>query len=275
VVKRSFILVITIFSFFTCVKEPKKHQVENGVSLIDKKVDSFSALNKESTLPNLTPKQEDSAYISTLNQVFGYRFEIEGDFNGDGKNENLKEHFYDLKTNSETNKFYDSIGYDILVAITVMHKKPYSFLLSDNNKIDTLRVTKSGQQLGLSFLKNEGDLDRDGGDEISYVVNWADWSNMNTCHIMSYKNKEWIELYSFEIWDWQLPNLPETVNLYGPVGLSNKIINKKSDTVNKQIVSEFENFPGLIEKVEKNKIKVHKQNLELGYVETIVVELNN
>ena len=139
-------------------------------------------------------------------------------FRSDGKKEKLIEQFFSGIDNKETNKFYESLlDYDQLVALTVK-KDPYTFVISDNELIDTLHISSGGQLLGLSYLKNEGDLNGDGTDEVSYVVNWADWSNLNTWHIVTYKNKKWIELYSFSIWDWQLPNLPETFNQYGPFG---------------------------------------------------------
>ncbi|MGG9961194.1 hypothetical protein [Ferruginibacter sp. SUN106] len=115
-----------------------------------------------------------------IKPVFGYRFIISGDFDGDGKKEQLIEHFFSGVDNKETNKFYEGLSdYDQLVALTVK-KDPVSFVLSDNKNIDTLGISSTSQLLGLSFLKNEGDLNGDGTDEVSYVVNWASWSSVNT-----------------------------------------------------------------------------------------------
>lgn len=185
----------------------------------------------------------------------------------------MVEHFFSRLDNKETNKFYDSLSdYDQLVTLTIK-KEPYSFLISDNKLIDTLHISSNGQLLGLSYLKNEGDLNGDGKDEISYVVNWADWSNLNTWHLMTYKNKTWKELYSFPIWDWQLPDLPETFNQYGLFGLEDKIIHTANDTINKQMEKELMGFKGLVKKMGTNKIQIIFRNKE-AEEDTLIVDLN-
>jgi hypothetical protein len=203
--------------------------------------------------------------------VFGYRFTIIGDFDGDGKKEKLIEHFYSRIDHKETNKFYENADYDQLVELTEK-KKPYSFISCDNKRISDLPIAAKDQLLGLAYLKNEGDLNGDGTDEISYVVDWADWSNLNTMHIMTYKNRKWKELYSFSIWDWQLPDLPQTYNQYGPFGLQDKIINTKNDSVNKIIEQNLDNFKGLIKKVANNKIQIIYDNEESD-LDTMIVNL--
>ena len=190
-----------------------------------------------------------------IQPVFGYRFILEGDFNGDGTKEKLIEHFYSKKEGKETNKFYENIEeLDQLIALTIK-KEPESFLLSDNKQIDTLHIDTS-DNFGLAYLKNEGDLNGDGTDEISYVINHADYSNLNSWHIATYKNNKWTEIYQFDIWDWQLPDLPETFNHYGLFGLQEKIINTKNDSVNKLLEADLKNFKGLVRKVKKNHIEI-------------------
>lgn len=121
-------------------------------------------------------------------------------------------------------------------------------------------------------MKNEGDLTGDGTDEVSYVVNWADWSNMNTWHIMSYKNKAWKELYSFPIWDWQLPDLPETFNNYGLFGLQDKVMVPEDDSVNLLIEQNMNEFKGLVKKIKNNQIQVIFKNEEASE-DTMLVDL--
>ncbi len=206
-----------------------------------------------------------------IKPVFGYRFIIEGDFDGDGKKEKLAEHFFSGLDHKETNKFYDSLPeYEQLIALTV-HKKPISFVSCTNPKIDTLLIASQGQLLGLSMLRNEGDLDGDGGDEISYVVNWADFSNINTCYLMTCKDHHWQELYSFGIWDWQLPDLPETFSHYGLFGTEGKEINT-NDTVNQRLEKELNGFSGLIRKLQTNRISITYRNEE-AMEDTKIVDL--
>jgi len=204
--------------------------------------------------------------------VFGYRIVITGDFDGDGRKEKLVEHYFSGIKNKETNKFDEGpTEYDQLVE-AAEKKKPISFVLSDNKNIDTLHISSEAQSFGLAYLKNEGDLNGDGTDEVSYVVNWADWSNLNTWHIMTYKNKKWKELYSFAIWDWQLPDLPETINDYSVFGLQNKIIYTKKDSVNKKLEKDLADFKGLVRKLGTNKIQIIFRNEE-SELDTSVINL--
>jgi hypothetical protein len=259
------ILFFVLTLLFSCDSSTKKTQEEKMVPLIDTlQQDSSKTRNPMEETLNTIPKN--------IKPVLGYRFILSGDFDGDGKKEKLIEHFYSGLDNKETNKFYDSLSdYDQLVALTVK-KEPFSFVSSDNNLIDTLHISSDGQLLGLSYLKNEGDLNGDGTDEVSYVVNWADWSNLNTWHLVTYKNKKWTELYSFPIWDWQLPDLPETFNQYGLFGLEQKIINTTNDTINKRIDKKLIDFKGLVKKVKTNKIQVIFRNDE-AEEDTMIVDL--
>jgi len=102
-----------------------------------------------------------------LKPEFGYRFSIRGDFNGDGKLERLTERYFSLLENSESPKYYEVESYDELVGIAIT-KDPLSYLECSNPEIDSLFISNSGQLFGLSHLKNVGDLNEDGGDEISY-----------------------------------------------------------------------------------------------------------
>lgn len=201
----------------------------------------------------------------------GYRFIISGDFDGDGKQEQLTEHYYSAIDHAETNKWYADIDYEDLVLLT-MQKEPYTFLLSDNPRIDTFHISNTTQQLGLSYLKNEGDLNGDGTDEISYVINHADWSSINTWHIATYKNNQWQVLYTFTIWDWQLPDLPGTASQYGLFGLMDKNPISGPDTINLLLEKQLLEFEGLVKKIDTNKIRIiyHTDEAE---IDTMIVTL--
>jgi hypothetical protein len=236
----------------------------------------FSYGNSTKSLNNLTGQdfaiQKDSALVTKLKPIFGYRFVIKGDFNGDGKTEILTEHFISGLDKKETNKFYDSLDYDRLVDV-IVKKYPISFVTCNNSLIDTLHIDDQIGSFGLSFLKNEGDLDGDGADEISYVVDWADWTSLNGCNIMTYKNKKWEKLYSIPIWEWQLPDLPNISNAYGLFGIEGKV-NMANDTLNRKLQEELENFPGFIKKIKTNIIQVRFRNDE-SEEDTTIVDLRN
>ena len=76
--------------------------------------------------------------------------------------ETLTEHFYSRLSGKATNRFYDNLpDYDKLVSLTTA-KEPFSFLSCDCKHIGTLQISSTAQQLGLSYSKNEGDLNSDG-----------------------------------------------------------------------------------------------------------------
>jgi hypothetical protein len=240
----------------------------------DKLPQQIDTLQRESAGKSNAVDKTSESLPKNLKPVFGFRFEIIGDFDGDGKREKLKEHFYSKINNKESNKFYENLSdYSQLVALTIK-KEPFSFVKSDNSRVDTLRIYSGGQHLGLSYLKNEGDLNGDGTDEVSYVINWADWSNLNTWHLVTYQNKKWTELYSFPIWDWQLPDLPETFNQYGVFGLEEKVINTTTDATNMQIEKELSEFSGLIKKINTNRIQVIYRNDE-AEIDTMMIDLKS
>lgn len=261
------LLLVFMFCFFSsCVHRSPDQPSTTSVSGKDRSLsDSGEFLPAKEDLTAAIPKN--------IRPVFGYRFVVEGDFDGDGKKEKLLEHFISSLDHKETNKFYDSLPeFEQLIALTV-RKKPVTYVSCSNQNIDTLHITSQGEQLGLSMLRNEGDLDGDGGDEISYVVNWADLSNINTCYLLTYKNHRWKELYSFGIWDWQLPDLPETFSPSGLFGMEGKEINAAKDTLTLRLEKELSGFKGLIHKLQTNKISITFRNDE-AKVETRILDLS-
>ena len=126
------------------------------------------------------------------------RKSISGNFRGEGTIDTLKEVVISKVNHQEINYTWN-VDYDSLVALTVL-SKPVCYLKS--GKLKSLAI-KSGtwQLFGLSYLKNEGDLNNDGKEEIGVIVDWADWSNINTYHLYTYSSKGWKEILNFEIRD--------------------------------------------------------------------------
>ncbi len=238
---------------FSCQNTPNNPSAES-ISQDCNEASRENSANRLQEVLNAIPKD--------VKPVFGYRFIITGDFDGDGKKEQLIEHYFSGIDHKETNKFYENLSeFEQLVALSTQ-KKPMSFVVSDNTNIDTLQIHSGDQLLGLSYLRNEGDLNGDGGDEISYVINWADWSNFNTCHILTYHEHQWKEIHSFHIWDGQLPDLPDTFDQYALFGLAQKDLQSGNDTLNERVAQELKEFKGLIRKIKTNKIEVIGQNEE-------------
>jgi hypothetical protein len=249
-------LIIAFFSLLmvcSCNRSAKKPQNKLVV-----KADTL----KENKAKNLA--------VKPFKPVFGYRFIITGDFDGDGKKDTLTEHFISRISNEEIDKFHynvDSGWIKYALADSIRSKKPISTLVGNNSRIKTLFIDSSGESFGFAYLKNEGDLDGDGGDEISYVVDWADASSVNFCSIMTYKNHKWKDLYHFQMRDWQLPDLPEINEQYHATGMHKDI----ADTTNRRLERELNAFKGFVTKVANNKIRViHFDDADL---DTSIVKL--
>lgn len=99
------------------------------------------------------------------------RFTIRGDFDGDGFEENL----YETATQ----------------------------IFSDNPELTPLQLDGD---LGVYFLVNEGDLDGDGGDEISFMTVYRDYTNINYFRIYSYTGNKWKEIFCTKVHEWDCPN---------------------------------------------------------------------
>lgn len=209
-----------------------------------------------------------TAFADTLpqRQIMGHRFTLTGDFNGDGKPDTMGEHYFDGIENRETYKFKEGLEYDALVERTI-HDKCYVFLTCSGNIPDFRPEIRVSQLFGLSHLKNEGDLNGDGTDEVSYVIDWADFSNSNTYHIITFRKGKWEELYSFPIWDWQLPPVPGAENEYGLFGTEGKSLDTEREA--DEPAGDLE---PLVRKLKGNKIKVLYKNDE-AELDSMVVQL--
>lgn len=107
----------------------------------------------------------------TWNKNNSSRFSIRGDFDGDGFSENLYE-----------------------TATTIF---------SDNDELTPLKLDGD---LGVYFLVNEGDLDGDGGDEISFMTVYRDFSNINYFRVWTYTGNKWKELFCVQVHEYDCPN---------------------------------------------------------------------
>lgn len=144
----------------------------------------------------------------------GYFFTISGDFDGDDEDETIFEKYL-TKEGKALDKIYSIDKFD--------ENNPIqgSFICKEEN-IPNFIADGKNPHGGFALLHNIGDLDNDGGEEIGYVMQWLDQSNLNTYHIISLKNGEWKELYSFPIRDYQLPKLPSVYTNYTAFGNSNE-----------------------------------------------------
>lgn len=203
-------------------------------------------------------------------QIWGHRFKISGDFNGDDQQETLTEHYYSHRDQKETNKYFKGIEDVWVLYDSAEIRRCQSFLLCSNPKLDTIPVSGI---LGPIWLKNEGDLDGDGGDEVSYVASYPQQSSVNFCRLLSFKKKQWKELYTFEIREWQIPPLPQAGKTYGLVG-SDGFYETDDDSLNQELVKTFNAFPGFMTKIKDGKVKIYTFT-EMAEDTVVVLDLRN
>ena len=161
-------------------------------------------------------------------ELFGHRMSVLADINGDGLLDPLTELYFSRRLGREVAKYVKDVPYDSLVKRTY-DLEALVLLRSSLDHVDTLDVRGTG--FGLSLLVNEGDLDGDGADEIGYVPDNADWSNTNTYRVITWKKGGMQVLFTFPIWDWQLPDLPDAEREYGLIGQSVRRIHEAMDTL--------------------------------------------
>jgi hypothetical protein len=194
--------------------------------------------------------------------MLGSRLNVYADVNGDGIKDTLTEKYVSQITGKELSKLKDtSVSYNDFIK-HIDSQKAYCYLSAGNHEFDSLVISSQPQLLGLLYIKNEGDLDDDGGEEISYVINWADNSNTNECILMSYKNNQWIELYRFDIFETMVPELPGSNIESSPLGSQLVSNTKENNKILKQQQEEYAHFKGLIRKVGKRKIEVNTLDFE-------------
>jgi len=179
-----FIIFIFCLTVFACNNEANKNSV---------------SLRKDSSV-----KQDPDSSVALVNRnserkIFGERLNMTGDFDEDGKKDTIFESYISALTGKETFKILDSTDWEENVDL-VIKNAPVTHLYSTIKVADTFIITKEAEQTGISHIENLGDLNNDKGDEIGYIISWANSSNLNTYHIISLsKNKNWKELFSFPI----------------------------------------------------------------------------
>ncbi len=118
---------------------------------------------------------------------------ISGHFFSADERDTISEKLISKNSGLRIPNFYDSISYEEVVDYHT--KKDPLLILSDFNRDS---ITCSGQIFGLYWLKNLGDLNGDGLDEIGLIFDYADWSNINSCAIYSHQ-EGWKMIGSFGI----------------------------------------------------------------------------
>ncbi len=167
---------------------------------------------------------------------------VAGDFNGDGKEEKLLEYVYNIEKEVEEESFISAKNYRQFLDENGKTALLVNVIASNKN-IKALSFM-SNKGAGLHWLRNIGDINGDGADDISVVVNYADTSTINDCMIYAFANGEWNLLTKFEIREWQIFD-PDSDKFSGFIfkNAKGEFIAKKYDNNLKKVVQSILELP--------------------------------
>lgn len=193
-----FIIILCSIFLFSCNK------AQNGTARNNNLTDTIQSYSTLRVIDSIWGNI--SSYPSYIE---GYTpLMVIGDWDGTGRKDTLYECYYSRKLKRQIVspiilfEDNDSITYDELVALAI-ELEPAIYIINKNQQMDTISIDSHNQLFGFYFFANKGDLDGDGKDELLYMVDYADWSSINTYYIYSRKDGKWNELYSFPVWEWQ------------------------------------------------------------------------
>lgn len=136
--------------------------------------------------------------------IWGYRFEVVGDFDGDQQLDTMREYFTEVARDyQETFKRLSNVEIGDYQGRT---NEREGFLAVDDDRIHPLWLQGA---LGAAYVEVIPDITGDGADELGVINNHADYSNTNEYIIYTYdKRVGWAIFYSFSTMEYELPLLP-------------------------------------------------------------------
>lgn len=125
------------------------------------------------------------------------KLSIGGDFDGDGQIEILFQYNFSTSNKKEIVYAADPFANEWDTVVQWFDRQqPDIYLALDKKNSDTLHL---GSGEGLYCLINIGDNNHDGKDEIALVIDYFDFSRVNSCKIYSLCNNQWKLLQEFGI----------------------------------------------------------------------------
>ncbi len=122
---------------------------------------------------------------------------VVGYFDGDRIQDTIFQHNFSRLTKTEIDNSADPYQNEWETFVKWFYEQDADmFLTINNNKHDTLHL---GPAQGLYCLINIGDNNADGKDEIALVIDYLDWSRMNSCLIFSLCEGKWTLLKQFGV----------------------------------------------------------------------------
>lgn len=151
-----------------------------------------SQTKKRVNISTIIKIADDKLQLHKLKKLF-----VLGDFDGDKNQDTIFQHNYSRLTRTEIENSPDPLQNDWDTVVKWFNEQDADIYLTLNkNNQDTLHF---GTAQGLYCLLNIGDNNADGKDEIALVIDYLDFSEVNSCKIYSLCNKKWILLKQFSI----------------------------------------------------------------------------
>lgn len=157
---------------------------------------AFLACNEKTEVisvnSNINKLSKNNIKLHKLRKLF-----IVGDFDGNGEKDTILQHNYSGLTKSEIKYSADPFQNKLDTVVKWFNYQEANVYLTINtNNQDTLNL---GIAQGLYCLINIGDNNSDGKDELAFVIDYLDYSNLNTCKIYTLCKGKWTLLKQFNI----------------------------------------------------------------------------
>lgn len=191
-------LTVTICLLFLIACQTRQEPHKSAADL--SKTDS---IRQQQHRDSLAKEEEDAVQQEQYKNYWGYRYHIQGDFDGDGIKETLTEKLISERTGAEIAKycgFEEDTTSDCYWTWRINGwRKPKCLLTCSNVAIKDFRNTSDhGTSAGFEFLQNTGDLNGDGIDEIVYIENLGGCNSILCVgHLATYKKGHWKEILEF------------------------------------------------------------------------------
>jgi hypothetical protein len=174
------------------------------------KKNNFKTLIKPHTISLVSSKTQTSFYKLEKLSVWG-------DFDGDKKVDTIYEHNFSNKEKKEINFAPNPMKTDWDEVVKWFYNQDADVTLTLNRK--NSKILHLGIAQGLYCLLNIGDNNKDGKDEIAFVIDKLDDSRTNTCKIYTWCNGKWQLLKEFGIredaFDWEGEKQPKFNSIKG------------------------------------------------------------
>lgn len=122
---------------------------------------------------------------------------VVGDFDGDKQKDTIFQHNYSTLRRAEIEYSADPFQNEWDTVVKWFYEQDANLYLTINkNNQDTFHL---GTAQGLYCLINIGDINTDGKDEIALVVDYLDFSSVNSCKIYSFCKNKWTLLKQFGV----------------------------------------------------------------------------